>query len=338
MQKKYTLVTGGAGYIGSHMAGMLIEAGRNVVIFDNLSTGVKPWLPKGAKFVKGDLLADGAIGKVFEKYPISEVIHFAAKIVVPESICKPELYYRNNVGGTANLLSAMVQHKVRRIVFSSTAAVYGNPTKVPVTEDDPTLPLSPYGTSKLMVEKILQDMAQAGSIDFIALRYFNVAGWDTRRAWPIKGRPIPTHLISNAMKALHGWDKLTVCGKDYKTHDGTGVRDFIHVVDLAQAHLLALKAMHKGIKNQVFNLGNGNGFSVLDVIKEASLVAGKQVPHTIGPRRLGDVAIVVASSEKAKRILGWKPQYNLKAILESEWGRCLFNISLARVPAKKVLS
>ena len=142
-----------------------------------------------------------------------------------------------------------------------------------------------------------------------------------RRAWPIKGRPVPTHLISNAMKALHGGGKLTVCGKDYKTHDGTGVRDFIHVVDLCKAHLLALEALRKGIKNQVFNLGNGNGFSVLDVIKAASCVAGKPVPHSIGPRRPGDVAIVVASSEKAKKILGWKPQYNLEAILKSEWER-----------------
>ncbi len=155
----------------------------------------------------------------------------------------------------------------------------------------------------------------------MALRYFNVAGWDTRRAWPVKGRPVPTHLISNAMKALHGQGKLTVCGKDYKTHDGTGVRDFIHVIDLCQAHLLALKAMHKGIKNQVFNLGNGNGFSVLDVIKAASFVAGKPVPHSIGPRRPGDAAIVIASSAKARKILGWRPQYNLEAILKSEWDR-----------------
>jgi UDP-glucose 4-epimerase len=321
MSKKYTLVTGGAGYIGSHMAGMLIEAGHDVVIFDNLSTGVRPWLPKGAAFVKGDLLADGAIGKVFKKFPIGAVIHFAAKIVVPESMSRPAYYYQNNVGGTTNLLSAMVEHQVRRIVFSSTAAVYGNPQKVPVIESSPTLPLNPYGMSKLMVEQILKDMAQAGSIDFIALRYFNVAGWDTKRAWPVKGRPIPTHLVSNAMKALRGGGPLTVCGKDFKTHDGTGVRDFIHVVDLAQAHLLALKAMSKGIKNEVFNLGNGNGFSVLDVIKEASMVAGKPVPHSFGPRRPGDPATIVASSAKAKKILGWKPKYDLRAILQSEWDR-----------------
>jgi len=321
MSKKYTLVTGGAGYIGAHMAGMLIKAGYNVVIFDNLSTGVRPWLPKGAQFVKGDLLKPGAIERVFKKFPISTVIHFAAKIVVPESMKKPKLYYRNNVGGTANLLSAMTRHKVRRIVFSSTAAVYGNPAKVPVTENAPTLPLNPYGTSKLMVEQILQDMAQAGSIDFIALRYFNVAGWDTRRAWPRKGRPVATHLISNVMKALHGEGPLIICGKDYQTHDGTGVRDFIHVIDLCQAHLLAIKALRKGIKNQVFNLGNGNGFSVLDIVKQSSSIAGRPVPYSIGPRRPGDAAIVVASSKKAKKILGWKPQYNLKAMLKSEWER-----------------
>ena len=321
MSKKYILVTGGAGYIGAHMAGMLIEAGYNVVIFDDLSTGVRPWLAKGARFVKGDLLELGAIEQVFQRFPIDAVIHFAAKIVVPESMRKPQLYYRNNVGGTANLLSAMARHKVRRIVFSSTAAVYGNPTQVPITEDAPTLPVSPYGTSKLMVEQMLQDMACAGSIDFIALRYFNVAGWDTGRKWPRQGRPVPTHLISNAMKALYGEGRLTVCGKNYKTPDGTGVRDFIHVIDLCQAHLLALKALRKGIKNQVFNLGNGNGFSVLDVIKVASAVAGKPVPYSIGPRRPGDAAVVVASSKKAQKILGWKPQYSLKAILQSEWER-----------------
>ena len=321
MPKKHILVTGGAGYIGSHMAGLLIEAGHRVVIFDNLSTGVKPWLPKGAEFIKGDLLKKGDIDDVFKKYPIEAVIHFAAKIVVAESMSKPELYYSNNVGGSANLLSAMVEHKVRRIVFSSTAAVYGSPKRVPVTEDAPTAPLNPYGASKLMVEQILHDMACAGSLDFIALRYFNVAGWDTRRVWPVKGRPVATHLISSAMKALREGSKMTVCGRDYKTHDGTGVRDYIHVVDLCQAHLLALKAMRKGIKNQVFNLGNGSGFSVLDVIKAASKVAGKPVPYNIGPRRPGDAESIVASSEKAIKILKWRPQYDLEAILTSEWIR-----------------
>jgi UDP-glucose 4-epimerase len=323
MSKKqtYILVTGGAGYIGGHMAGMLAQAGHKVVVFDNLSTGVRSWIPKGVKFVKGELLNMDDCRKLFRKYPISAVMHFAAKIVVPESVSDPVLYYRNNVGGTLNLLQAMKEAKVRRIVFSSTAAVYGNPKDVPLTEKSATRPESPYGASKLMVENVLQDAAKAGLVEYIALRYFNVAGWDTARAWPAKGRPVPTHLISNVMKALLGGGKMTVCGKDYNTPDGTGVRDFIHVVDLCRAHLLALGALQKGICNDVFNLGNGSGFSVLDVIKTTHKVTGKSVPHHIGPRRPGDVETVVASSAKARKILGWSPEYDLEAILNSEWKR-----------------
>lgn len=317
----FILVTGGAGYIGGHMAGMLMEAGYRVVILDNLSTGVRPWLAKGAVFVKGDLCTLNDCRKVFKKYPIDAVMHFAAKIVVPESVSRPVMYYRNNVGGTLNLLSAMTEHNVRRIVFSSTAAVYGNPKKIPVMEDAATAPQNPYGTSKLIVEKVLQDSAKAGLLDFIALRYFNVAGWDIRRAWPVKGRPAPTHLIANAMKALHGEGEMTVCGTDYATFDGTGIRDFIHVIDLCRAHLLSLKALKRGIRNEVFNLGNGKGFSVLDVIRTAARVAGKEVPHKLGPRRLGDVENLIASSIKAKKVLGWNPEYSLQEILESEWAR-----------------
>ena len=320
-QKPFILVTGGAGYIGGHMAGMLIAAGYRVVIFDNLSTGVKTWIAKGAEFVKGDLCNPADCAKLFKKYPISAVTHFAAKIVVPESVSKPILYYRNNVGGTLNLLNAMAEHNVRRIVFSSTAAVYGNPVKIPVDEKAVPSPQNPYGGSKLIVEQVLQDTAAAGALDFIILRYFNVAGWDTRRAWPVKGRPVPTHLISNAMKALLGGDPMTVCGTDYNTPDGTGIRDFIHVVDLCRAHLLALKAMDRGIKNEVFNLGSGSGFSVLDVIKTAGKVAGREVPHTLGPRRPGDVETVIATSAKAKKVLGWVPDYDLKQMLKSEWTR-----------------
>jgi len=171
------------------------------------------------------------------------------------------------------------------------------------------------------VEKVLADQAAAGHIEYIALRYFNVAGWDTRRAWPAKGRPVPTHLISNTMKALHGGGELVVCGNDYNTPDGTGVRDFIHVVDLCSAHLLALKALSKGIKNDIFNLGNGRGFSVMDIIKTTQKVTGNCVPHRIGPRRLGDVPVVVASSAKAHKTLGWAPKCDLQAILKSEWER-----------------
>ncbi len=317
--KKYILVTGAAGYIGSHMAGMLLQAGYPVIVFDNLSSGVKSWVPHEAIFIKGDLCNTPDLDHLFKKYSIETVIHFAAKINIPESLLKPQIYYRNNVSATANLLSVMAENKVRRIVFSSTAAVYGTPEKNPVTEKFLTEALNPYGTSKLMCEKILQDMAKTKSIDFIVFRYFNVAGWNTRRSWPTEDRPQTTHLISNVMRALKENRPMTIYGTDYKTHDGTGVRDFIHVVDLCKAHLLAIKALKKGIINEVFNLGSGHGFSVLDIINMAALVVGKPVPHKAGPRRRADVASVVASFAKAKRILGWEPQFNLETIIKSEW-------------------
>lgn len=315
------LVTGGAGYIASHMAGMLLEEGYPVVIMDNLSTGVKGWLPRGAEFVRGDLCRPTDCQRVFKRWKFSAVMHFAARIVVPESVARPLLYYRNNVGGTLNLLSAMADFGVRRIVFSSTAAVYGNPAVLPVDETAPVDPQNPYGMSKLMVERCLRDSAAAGLLDFVVLRYFNVAGWDIRKPWPAKGRPVPTHLISNAMRALLGGGELTVCGTDYQTPDGTGVRDFIHVQDLCRAHWLALRAFDRGIKNEIFNLGNGCGFSVMDVIKMAQQVCGCQVPHTLGPRRPGDVETLVASSLKAREMLGWKPEHDLRSILETEWQR-----------------
>ena len=320
-KNKYILVTGGAGYIGGHMAGMLVDAGYKTLVFDNLSTGVKPWVPRGAVFVKGDLLNIVDCRKVFKSYLISAVMHFAAKIVVPESVVEPVLYYRNNVGGTLNLLDAMKEAGVRRLVFSSTAVVYAPVDKGFLKETSEINPQSPYGASKHMAEKVLADQAKAGHIEFIALRYFNVAGWDTHRVWPDKGRPVPTHLISNTMKALHGGGELVVCGNDYNTPDGTGVRDFIHVEDLCRAHLLALKALESGTKNDIFNLGNGRGFSVMDIIKTAQKVTTRAVPYRIGPRRPGDVAVIVASSAKARKVLGWAPHYDLEAILKSEWER-----------------
>ncbi len=238
--QKYILVTGGAGYIGGHMAGMLVDSGRRVLVADNLSTGVMTWLPEGAAFIKADLCTAAECRKIFETYKIDAVMHFAAKIVVPESVSEPAAYYANNVGGTLNVLDAMAAAGVRKFVFSSTASIYGNPKVIPVAEEEPAAPMNPYGTSKWLVEQVLADCARLGAIEPIALRYFNVAGWDTRRAWPAKGRPRPTHLISNAMWALNGGPELVVCGDDYPTPDGTGVRDFIHVIDLCRAHLLAL--------------------------------------------------------------------------------------------------
>ncbi|MBF0485355.1 MAG: UDP-glucose 4-epimerase GalE [Candidatus Omnitrophica bacterium] len=321
--QEYVLVTGGAGYIGGHMAGLLVSAGRRVVVADNLSTGVMGWIPEGTAFIKADLCSLADCQKIFETYQIDAVLHFAAKIVVPESVSCPAAYYANNVGGTLNLLNAMTARGVRKFVFSSTAAVYGDPAVVPISEEAPLAPLNPYGTSKWLVEQVLSDCANLGVLDYISLRYFNVAGWDTRRSWPRKGRPSPTHLISNAMQALHKGPPLVVCGENYPTPDGTGVRDFIHVMDLCEAHLLALDALSKGTKNQVFNLGNCHGFSVMDVIRTASQVAQRPVPYGKGPRRPGDVATLVASCEKARRILGWKPKFDLEAILKSEWQRSL---------------
>lgn len=319
--KKYILVTGGAGYIGSHMARLLIESGERVIIFDNLSTGVKAWVPKQALFIQGDLCEKKDLNRLFMKYPVETVAHFAANINVPESIVNPCKYYRNNVGATAILLSAMIGNNVRRIVFSSTAAVYGNTPKGRLTEKTPAAPVNPYGTSKLMCEKMLQDISKAGMLDFIILRYFNVAGWDTRYLWPTKGRPQPTHLIANVIKAIKSNVPMTIWGKNYPTADGTGVRDFIHVIDLCRAHILAVKALEKKTKDQIFNLGNEKGFSVMDVIKTASLVSTKAVPHKIGPRRPGDVANVIACCVKAKKVLAWKPQLNLLEIVKSEWER-----------------
>ena len=306
------------------MAGLLVDAGYRTIVFDNLSTGVRPWVPQGAAFVKGDLLNINDCRKVFKKYPISAVMHFAAKIVVPVSVSEPIVYYRNNVGGTLNLLEAMKVAGIRRFVFSSTAAVYAPVDKGLLKETSEVSPQSPYGVSKHMVEKVLIDQAKAGHIEFITLRYFNVAGWDTDRVWPTKGRPIPTHLISNLMKALHNGGELVVCGDDYNTPDGTGIRDFIHVLDLCRAHLLSLKAMERGIRNDIFNLGNGKGFSVMDIIKTTQKVTKRIVPFRIGPRRLGDVAVVVASSAKARKVLGWVPQHDLEAILKSEYAKGVF--------------
>jgi UDP-glucose 4-epimerase len=318
---KHILVTGGAGYIGAHMAAMLIDAGYKVIVFDNLSTGIRRWVPAAAEFVKGDLLNMADCRKVFKAFPVHAVMHFAAKIVVPESVAEPGLYYRHIVGGTLNLLAAMKEAGVRHIVFSSTAAVYAPVEKGILKESSAILPQSPYGTSKRMVEEILADQARAGHIDFIALRYFNVAGWDVRRAWPLQGRPVPTHLISNMMQALRGGPELVVCGNDYKTRDGTGVRDFIHVLDLCRAHLLSLKSLEKGMTDGIFNLGNGRGFSVMDMIAAAGRVTGRDVPYHLGKRRPGDVPVVVASSARARKVLGWTPCHDLEAILRSEWQR-----------------
>jgi UDP-glucose 4-epimerase len=312
------LVTGGAGYIGSHMVRLLLERGLKPVVFDNLSTGHREFIPKGVPLVKGDLRRVNDIRRCFAACRADAVIHYAASIVVPESVSDPLKYYENNVSATVNLLKAMDEAGVRSIVFSSSACVYGNPVKTPIEETAPLAIESPYGATKVMAEQILGDMARAGRINFIALRYFNVAGAHADGGIGIK-MDKPTHLIPNVMRVAGGSGKeLTVFGHDYPTKDGTCVRDYIHVVDLCEAHLLALKALAQGkARNEVINLGNGRGFSVKEIIDRAVAVTGRPIPCKLAARRPGDAVTVVASYKKARRLLGWKPSRSLDVILDS---------------------
>ncbi len=320
MGNKRILVTGGAGDIGSHMVRLLLEAGHTPVIFDNLSTGHREFIPKGVLFVRGDLRKPLDIRKAFKKYKIDAVIHFAALIVVPESVAQPLKYYENNVTGSLNLFQEMIRAGVNKVVFSSSACVYGQPLKTPIKEEEPLKVTNPYGATKVMVEQILGDLAAAGKMDYVALRYFNVAGAHPSGEIGIK-MDKPTHLIPNVMKAALGKVKqLQVFGDDYPTKDGSGVRDYVHVLDLCDAHLLALKLLFKEkVCRQMINVGNGKGFSVLDVIRTAEKVTGQKVPYKMSPRRAGDCGCVVASFAKAKRMLGWTPKRDLKDILESAW-------------------
>lgn len=316
---KNILVIGGAGYIGSHMARFLLESGFNPVIFDNLSTGHKEFIPKKTAFIKGDLRVEKDIHKAFVKYPIDTVMHFAASSLVGESVQNPLKYYENNVCACVNLLKAMREHKLKKIIFSSTAAVYGEPETLPIKEDSVIKPANPYGRSKRMIEKILEDTALTGCLSYIALRYFNAAGAHPSGEIGEKHDP-ETHLITNILKAAKGDKKeLTIFGNDYPTKDGTCVRDYIHVQDLCFAHLLALKALKGKIKNEIFNLGNGNGYSIKEVIETAEKVTGKKIKIKIGPRRPGDPAQLIASAQKAKEMLGWQAQYGLEEIISTAW-------------------
>jgi len=313
-ENKNILVTGGAGYIGSHMVQLLLEKGYSPVVFDNLSTGSAVSIPKGTKFIKGDLKNKNDIQSIFNNYKFAGVMHFAASLLVPESIEKPLEYYENNILGTLNLVEAMIKFNSGKLIFSSTAAVYGEPKNVPITEDDETNPINPYGNSKLIAEKILKDTAKTYDFCYIALRYFNVAGIHP------SGRLLPskesTHLIPNVIKTAKGENKeLLVFGDDYPTKDGTCIRDYIHVMDLCDAHLLALKALNKGIKNEIFNLGTNNGFSVKEIITAAEEIYQKKIQYKVVPRRAGDPAKLIADSKKANKILGWTPKFSLPEIL-----------------------
>ncbi|MFD7698043.1 UDP-glucose 4-epimerase GalE [Streptomyces sp. NPDC059805] len=307
------LVTGGAGYVGGVVARHLLEAGNEVVVLDNLSTGFREGVPDGAVFVEGDI-RDAA---KWLDASFDGVLHFAASSQVGESVVKPEKYWENNVGGSMALLGAMREAGVRTLVFSSTAATYGEPAEVPIVESAPTLPTNPYGASKLAVDHMITSEAAARGLAAVSLRYFNVAG-----AYKEHGeRHDPeSHLIPLVLQVAQGRrESISVFGDDYPTPDGTCVRDYIHVADLAEAHLLALKAAVPG-EHLVCNLGNGNGFSVREVVETVRQVTGHPVPEVVAPRRGGDPAVLVASAATARERLGWNPsRTDLAGIVRDAW-------------------
>lgn len=315
------LVTGGAGYIGSFTVKALKEAGYETVVFDSLETGHREAID-GTKLYTGDLRKSlDVLDKVFKEEKPEAVIHFAAYIEVGESVKDPQKYFLNNVGGTMNLLKVMLNNKVQKLVFSSTAAVYGEPTKIPIEEDDPKLPTNPYGESKLTVEKILRWYAGAYDFSAISLRYFNACGASLDGNMG-QDYPKPTHLITRACEAFLGKEQnFQIFGGDYDTPDGTCIRDYIHVLDLANAHLVALEALNSGKKGlDAYNLGTERGYSVLEVVEGLKKVTGIPFELKYGPRREGDPARLVAKVEKIKKELGWEPKYsNLETILTTCW-------------------
>ncbi|MBA9001175.1 UDP-glucose 4-epimerase GalE [Thermomonospora cellulosilytica] len=308
------LVTGGAGYIGSVVAAQLLEAGHRVVVLDDLSTGHADAVPEGAELVRGTL-RDKAL-EVLEGAGFDAVLHFAAKSLVGESVERPGLYWDRNLGESLALLDAMRETGVDRIVFSSTAATYGEPERTPILETDPTRPTNPYGATKLAIDATLTEFARLYGIGGVSLRYFNVAGAYGRFG---ERHTVETHLIPNVLAVAAGTrESVNVFGEDYPTPDGTCVRDYIHVVDLGRAHLLALEACTPGT-HRIYNLGNGNGFSVREVIEVCREVTGHPIPANVGPRRPGDPAVLVASSEKIQSELGWKPEHDLRQMVSDAW-------------------
>ena len=314
------LVLGGAGYIGSHTVYELIEQGEDVVIADNLLTGHIEAIHPKAKFYQGDIRDKDFLDNIFKKEKIDAVIHFAAFSLVGESMTEPLKYYDNNLYGTMVLLKSMVENGVDKIVFSSTAATYGEPENIPIKEDDRTFPTNTYGETKLAMEKMFKWVSFAHDLKFVSLRYFNACGAHKNGLIGEDHNP-ETHLIPLVLRVANGKrEDIKVFGNDYDTKDGTCIRDYIHVTDLAKAHILAVEYLKKGNKSDIFNLGNGIGFSVNEVIESARKVTGHSIPSKIAPRRAGDPAKLVASSEKAKNILGWKPVYtNLDDIISSAW-------------------
>ena len=330
------LVTGGAGYIGSHMVWELVGAGEEVVVLDDLRTGFAGAVAPEAELVEGDIADRRLVENIARRHPIDAVIHFAASAVVPESVADPLGYYRNNTAGTRSLIEAAVGCGIEHFIFSSTAAVYGTPDQVPVAEDAPLRPVSPYGRSKMMAEMILADAAAAHGLRQVALRYFNVAGADPqgRAGQSTRGA---THLIKVACEAAAGKrDALAVYGTDYPTPDGTCIRDYIHVTDLVHAHLDALRHLRGGGEDLVLNCGYGRGYSVLAIVEAVKRVSGRDFPVRLEGRRPGDPVAVVAGAERIRQRLGWTPRHDdLDIIIETalRWEAILAERDMARRPA-----
>ena len=313
------LVLGGAGYIGSHTVYELIDAGRDVVVADNLLTGFRAAVHPKARFYQLDIRDRAALDVLFQAEKIDGVIHFAASSQVGESMSDPLKYYDNNLHGTMVLLSAMVAHGVDKIVFSSTAAAYGEPEQVPILETDRTVPTNCYGETKLSMERMMAWVSQAHGLRYVALRYFNAAGAHPSGSIGEAHTP-ETHLIPIILQVPNGQrDKVSIFGGDYPTRDGTCVRDYIHVKDLAEAHLLALEYLERGGSSDVFNLGNGAGYSVREIIETARRITGKEIKAVVEPRRGGDPSVLIASNKKAAEVLGWKPVLGLDQIISDAW-------------------
>ena len=312
------LVTGGAGYIGSIVADELLRAGHSVVVFDNLVQGHRAAVPAGAEFVEGDLLDSEAVGALFRDMTgFDGVMHFASATLVGESMQRPLKYLRDNLVAGANLLEQAVQHGVGRFILSSTANLFDRPERIPIAADEQIVPGSPYGESKHFLERALHWLDRIHGLRYVSLRYFNAAGGTRDRG---EHHEPELHLIPIVLKvALGQRERLTIFGSDYETRDGTCIRDYIHVVDLAQAHILALEAVDS-LGSRSYNLGNGQGFTNLEVVETARRVTGHPIPHTIGPRRPGDPAVLVASSDVIRHELGWQPRYpSLEQIIGSAW-------------------
>jgi UDP-glucose 4-epimerase len=320
-EQQTILVTGGAGYIGSHAVLALQQAGFKVLVYDNLSYGHPELMERlGGELIIGDTGDRQKLDQLFQERSIAAVMHFAAFIAVGESVQNPNMYYQNNVAGTLTLVEAMLAANIKQFVFSSTCAVYGMPKEIPMTENHPINPLSPYAASKRMVEQILADCDQAYGLKSVIFRYFNASGAEPQGRLGEDHDP-ETHLIPLALlTALKKRPQLSIFGTDYDTPDGTALRDYIHVCDLASAHVLGLQYLLNGGNSNLFNLGNGNGFSVREVIETAKKVTGLEIPYQECPRRAGDAPILVGSSEKAQTVLGWVPQYaDLATIIDHAW-------------------